>query len=1362
MPISSGSYTVGSGGNYATWSAAFADITSPLTGSLLLTQISDVTETGVVSKTLDLAGFNFILTSSNPHYGDWNAGWKTYQDNTISLVVSGTSGTNEVVASHLNIKSNRVSGGPSALWYFQSNVADAILLRVHNCLFSGEFFLRCLNSSAHKATVFNCILHNSLNELFNHGVTASSYVHLDYVTFIGGTYGALLGSTVNIYNCVAYGQSILGFALTPGAASNNASGDTSAPGANPRHNITAVEFQSLNPADSNFAWANPNQPLTGIAFSGIAPVYASSVAIRGNARPGPDGYFSIGADEEEWIPAPVVNNVSPNIGPLAGLVSRTVNGQYFQFGATVTFDGVPCSTVLFIDNTELTVTIPAHAAGPVDVVVTNPDAKFGTGVNAFTYVNPPGHTAVSPLGGSTAGNTPVNITGTNLSYASSAQFGPWTVPVTVVNDNLITCLTPANPVGLVDVTVNDYGGQSSTLDDAYMYAPPPVPTLCTPNNGTIAGGTPVTISGTGLAYITSVTFDGIPATNVIAVNDTTVTCETPLHAPGVVNVVVQDPYSQQGTIVAGFTYNATPTLTDITPDFGPSTGGTPCTLTGTNFMVGAQVLFDGVPATNVVVSDPNTITCDSPVHPYGMFTVWVENPDTQVSGTLPFEFIADPTVTNVVPDSGPTAVSHYPYVGNTVIINGQDFQAPVSVTFDGTAALNVSVLSPTQIQCMTPFHGAGAVDVAVTNVGTGYTDTLLNGFTYVAVNWIVTGAITPVSSMNQSFDVIDFYDPLTVGAVLTGSFPRTFLFSVPGDDSSHTITAVAQPLPFDDSPFVIIIYSPVLSGVSEGLSELTGAFPASFLFSEGNPNNRTLVVAPQVTSANPNNGYALDIYLQGVIVQPVVLDYTQLQVTRAAASSRESDYEATGYRKSFPHLVYHLSARSDLDIANVVPPNRSFLVAADFTGGPGNDFFDQGAGPQSIGTLVVNESGGSSYLVFRPPLPDEVVYYVDSDDKNIALYRYELNRDTGRFTWRRYPCQPYRTLDGMYAFHIFDPDNIYGYYAEVLGALQYQWGYDSWVLADQYDSERVSSYYLPALAANWGVTLKWDDNLLTRRLKTRNAIPSFKTRGLDAGVVTRLHTIGYRGYAREIWINPGAKALRLTMNYNGASGNIPIVSTARHITTCGFSNGGDSRPAVASIQFRRGISPCPNTGEVAPDEGSTIQISDGTITRTFEFDSDASVLPGNIAVPYLPYEEIEDTFATFAALLAAQGFDFTITDISIVNIYGPPIRDEPVSSSSTGCRDSSVPAYRSDFVEIPHGNSPDNPCAYWPSSRVSIHLMNRSGEPIDIPPSLKARIFEELRFDVLPAHVDIAFFATDVSVGAEEMQVEDVLNITEV
>ena len=153
-------------------------------------------------------------------------------------------------------------------------------------------------------------------------------------------------------------------------------------------------------------------------------------------------------------------------------------------------------------------------------------------------------------------------------------------------------------------------------------------------------------------------------------------------------------------------------MSSVNPNSGSTAGGTAVTITGTNFVAGATVTFGGTAATNVVVVSSTSITATTPAHAAGAVTVTVSNPGGQ-SGSLAngFTYVASPTVSSVSPNIGPVAG------GTAVTITGTNFAAGATVTFGGTAATNVVVVSSTSITATTPAHAAGAVTVMVTTVG---------------------------------------------------------------------------------------------------------------------------------------------------------------------------------------------------------------------------------------------------------------------------------------------------------------------------------------------------------------------------------------------------------------------------------------------------------------------------------------------------------------------------------------------------------------------------------------------------------------------------------------------------------------------
>lgn len=84
----------------------------------------------------------------------------------------------------------------------------------------------------------------------------------------------------------------------------------------------------------------------------------------------------------------LVTAISPNMGAAAGGTYLAIAGSGFQFGATVTLDGVETGVRYQSLGTELGLTTRPHQAGSVDVVVTNPDGQVVRLNGGYTYASP--------------------------------------------------------------------------------------------------------------------------------------------------------------------------------------------------------------------------------------------------------------------------------------------------------------------------------------------------------------------------------------------------------------------------------------------------------------------------------------------------------------------------------------------------------------------------------------------------------------------------------------------------------------------------------------------------------------------------------------------------------------------------------------------------------------------------------------------------------------------------------------------------------------------------------------------------------------------------------------------------------------
>jgi len=188
----------------------------------------------------------------------------------------------------------------------------------------------------------------------------------------------------------------------------------------------------------------------------------------------------------------------------------------------------------------------------------------------------------------------------------------------------------------------------------FDYAAPTV-TSMTPTSGPQAGGTQVTIDGTGLNGTTAVDF-GTKAGTIISKTTTQIVVDSPAGTPGSVNVEVDNPV---GNVSAGqFTYiapavtptqPAPPTVTTLTPEYGPQTGGTQVTITGNN-LTGATSVDFGQDA-GTIVSDTNTqIVVDTPAESVGPVQVAIHAADGDaIAGTFTFTPVTTPAPTTPAP-----------------------------------------------------------------------------------------------------------------------------------------------------------------------------------------------------------------------------------------------------------------------------------------------------------------------------------------------------------------------------------------------------------------------------------------------------------------------------------------------------------------------------------------------------------------------------------------------------------------------------------------------------------------------------------------------------------------------------------------
>ena len=170
-----------------------------------------------------------------------------------------------------------------------------------------------------------------------------------------------------------------------------------------------------------------------------------------------------------------------------------------------------------------------------------------------------------------------------------------------------------------------------------------------PDEGPESGGTSVTIYGSGFQSGATVEFDGNPATSVVWVDATEITCDTPAGTAGAVDVKVTNPDTGEAILIDGFTYQVVLTITTVVPNTGPTSGGQEVVISGTLFSDPMQVWFGGGEATDVVVDSSTQLTCKTPEWPAGLVDVKLKDQyGSEVTKTdgYTFQAILAPTFFN--------------------------------------------------------------------------------------------------------------------------------------------------------------------------------------------------------------------------------------------------------------------------------------------------------------------------------------------------------------------------------------------------------------------------------------------------------------------------------------------------------------------------------------------------------------------------------------------------------------------------------------------------------------------------------------------------------------------------------------------
>lgn len=258
----------------------------------------------------------------------------------------------------------------------------------------------------------------------------------------------------------------------------------------------------------------------------------------------PQGTSAIKTNDEYTYVDPLPQLLPPDAlvpagGPDAGGTAVRINGAGFSGVTSVVFGSTPAQFRV-VDDAEIAAISPP-GTGTVDVTVVGPGGtsqitkndRYVYGPNVATV------TGVSPSTGVGSGGTEVTISGTGFLETKLVTFGgsgQGKAKFTIVSDTQIKAVAPPG-AGTADVQVTDYGVPSSPSPaDRFTWLAAPLVAAVSPASGLTAGGTTVTISGSGFSGTTQVLFGNTQATFTID-SDSEITATSP-GGSGVVDIVV--------------------------------------------------------------------------------------------------------------------------------------------------------------------------------------------------------------------------------------------------------------------------------------------------------------------------------------------------------------------------------------------------------------------------------------------------------------------------------------------------------------------------------------------------------------------------------------------------------------------------------------------------------------------------------------------------------------------------------------------------------------------------------------------------------------------------------------------------------
>ncbi|TRY58767.1 hypothetical protein DNTS_034596, partial [Danionella cerebrum] len=446
-----------------------------------------------------------------------------------------------------------------------------------------------------------------------------------------------------------------------------------------------------------------------------------------------------------FVVLPVVDSIFPSVGSTTGYTRLYISGSGLSYGS-VTVANVKCSVVSMDYSHVVCDTTPSAAGkGSVTVYVNSISSSCSSDCT-FEYSGSIAPQVTSVLPNMITGNaTTVVVSGSGFGNNSAdlmVSASNITFQVTEVTDSNITVLVGALPSGthLLKVVVMSKGlATGSAILTSVAQA------SISPTSGSIAGGTPIVITGNGFVSGNTTVKFGSSLCRILDVTPDTVRCLTPAHAEGLVQVNINVFTINYPPQQFNYTREKTPSITSVAPTTGPV--GTQITVSGVGFGTDPALVsleIAGV-ACNISSIADTQLLCTVGEHSGGTFPLLFKH---QVKGYAVSQsvFTYELLLTGVTPNEGS-------YAGGAIVaIQGSGFDSNSTrvLICNRECPVHQQDSTSTQLNCEVPPNNGTSTrseaqqqcTVVVVNVN-GFKVNLTNGYTYRSSLTAVISNVTP-------------------------------------------------------------------------------------------------------------------------------------------------------------------------------------------------------------------------------------------------------------------------------------------------------------------------------------------------------------------------------------------------------------------------------------------------------------------------------------------------------------------------------------------------------------------------------------------------------------------------------------------